>query len=148
MISQEFPTLNRALSTLGRCENGLQNLHPLWDEFVDEFYQQEINHFAKAPWADLSEASKKQKAKQFPGKPLLRATDALFKSLTEAGQAGGFRLPRNLSLEIGTRDPKAAFHQEGTNRMPARPPLAEPDLKRYETIAGQYVAEMIERAAA
>lgn len=148
MIGTEFSSLNRTLATLSQYEKGLENLHGLWDRFTEEYYSQETRHFAAAPWVPLSPVYAKRKAQHSPGKPLLRVTDLMFESFTKAGAAGGVRFPRNLSLELGSRDPKAPFHQLGTSRMPARPPLAEPDLRRYETIAGEYVAQMVERAAA
>jgi hypothetical protein len=142
-LSYQFVGLDRLFAGYTRIERGLESLHPLWDMFDDEFYAQETQHFANAPWPALTEAYAKRKAKEFPGKPLLRATDALFESLTATGKAGSVRRPRNLSLEIGTRDPKASFHQEGTDRMVARPPLADPNVGRYEAIAGDYLIQTV-----
>lgn len=34
----------------------------------------------------------------------------------------------------GTQDPKARFHQDGTDKMPARPILADPDQSTLETM--------------
>jgi len=148
MIGLEFSNLNRMVNTLGRYEKGLESLVPLWELFGKEFYAQETKLFSDAPWEPLSPRYAEQKQKEFGGKPLLRATDDLFKSLTQQGAPGNIHDIRPLGAVFGSSDFKVGFHQSGTAIMPARPPLAEPDLDRYETIAGRYVAEFIEKAAA
>lgn len=146
MIGQEFSDLNRVFSRLRQYEQGLESLTPLWELFGREFYRQETDLFARAPWAPLSPTYAKQKQQQFGSKPLLRATDDLFKSFTQQGATGNIHQVRALSAVFGSSDPKAGFHRAGTNRMPARDPLAEPNVDRYATIAGEYLAEMIARA--
>lgn len=141
----EWVGLDRVYAGFTKIEQSIEVLHPLWDKIDDEFYAQETQHFAAAPWAPLSQAYAKRKA-ETSGKPLLRVMDVLFKSLTEPGAPEGVRRPTNLSLEIGSRDFKAMLHQEGTDRMPARPPLAEPDEDRYATIAGAYLEEIVKNA--
>lgn len=147
MISYEFPTLNRVDHVLEIQGRGLERLTPLWELFGKEFYQQETALFARAPWVPLSPGYAKQKQEQFGGKSILRARDDLFKSFTQQGATGNIYRVDDRGAEFGSGDFKAIFHQAGTSLMPARPPLAEPDLDRYATIAGEYLAEMIAKAA-
>ena len=65
----------------------------------------------------LSKAYAARKAKRFPGKPILRATDKMFQSITwDAGPD---------FAEAGPTDPKAAFHAspEPRAKMPLRDPF-------------------------
>ena len=65
----------------------------------------------------LSKAYAARKAKKFPGKPILRATDKMFQSIAwEAGPD---------FAEAGPTDPKAAYHSspEPRAKMPLRDPF-------------------------
>lgn len=148
MIVAEFPNFNRVVHVLEVQGQRLESLIPLWELFGKEFYAEETSLFNRAPWVPLSPAYAKRKAEQFGDKPLLRVTDDLLRSFTQQGAAGNVHQISPLSAVFGSNDFKAIFHQAGTSRMPARPPLAEPDLDRYATIAGEYVAETILKAAA
>lgn len=145
MIEYHFPNLIHVDRVLAGYEKGLESLVPLWELFGKEFYQQETKLFNDAPWAPLSPAYAKRKQEEFGNKPLLRATDDLFKSFTQQGATGNIHQVSAMNAVFGSSDFKAMFHQMGTIKMPARPPLGEPDLKQYETIAGGYVAEMVSR---
>lgn len=148
MIAQnvEFVGLDRVFAGFTRIEKRLVSLRPLWERFGGEFYRQETVWFASEPWTPLSPAYAEQKQKKFGNKPLLRATDALFKSLTQEGAEGNVHQVNDLGAKFGSSDFKARLHSTGTSRMPAREPLAEPQIDRYETIAGQYIAEIMSEA--
>ena len=145
-VSYEWSNLGSVLAGFNRIERGLESLKPLWGEFQEQFQKDERDLFAAAPWPPLSERYAEQKRRQFGNKPLLRATDALFESLTEAGAEGSVRRIDDLQAEFGTSVEYAPFHQLGTSRMPARPPLIEPEEKTYSTIAGRYMESLIESA--
>lgn len=131
------------LADLDRIDQGVASLRPLWELFGGEFYEQETAHFDRADFAPLSPAYAERKREQYGDKPILRATDALFESLTQQSAAGNIHRIDDLDAEFGTSDFKAMLHQEGTDRMPSRPPLAEPNEDRYETMAAQYLEELI-----
>ena len=138
-----IPRTDRALQ---RLSSGVGALKPLWRDFEDEFHAEEISLFAKAPWQPLTPAYAERKRKRYGGKPLLRASDDLFKSLTTSAAAGSIRRMEDLSAEFGSGDPKAAFHRSGTATMPSRDPLAKPEKVRYHTIAGAYLDLILQRA--
>jgi hypothetical protein len=142
----EFVGLDRVFAGFSRIEKRLVSLKPLWERFGREFYRQETAWFASEPWTPLSPEYAERKRKEFGSKPLLRATDALFKSLTQEGAEGNIHQVNDLGAQFGSNDFKAKLHSTGTSRMPAREPLAEPDVNRYETIAGQYINEMMSEA--
>lgn len=146
MIEVEFVNLPQVFRGLAQVEQGIENLKPLWEKFGKEFYAEEKALFNAAPWKPLSPAYAPQKARRFPGKGMLRATDTLFKSLTEQGAAGNVSRINNQEAEFGSNIDYGLFHQFGTSRMPARPPLAEPEIDRYDTIAGSYLFEIVKNA--
>jgi hypothetical protein len=101
-----------------------------------EFYGQEKKLFDLAPWKPLSPAYAKRKQAKYGDKPILRATDTLFRSLTAQGAEGNIHRIGNDSAEFGSSVPYGPFHASTRN------PLAEPDVERYETIAGEYMQKL------
>jgi phage gpG-like protein len=70
-------------------------------------------------WPSLSPAYAMRKARTHPGKPMLRATDRLYASLT--GQtADSIYTVEARSLQMGTNVPYSVYHTAGTRKMPAR----------------------------
>lgn len=128
---------NRAFNRL----DSLSDLRPLWPEVIREFYLIEAEQFdsegaagASGKWAPLSDTYAKYKQVAYPDKPILRADDDLFESLTDPEAAGAILQPEQDQLTIGTSVPYAIYHQRGTSRMPARPPisLAEAQKRRLQ----------------
>lgn len=70
-------------------------------------------------WAPLSPAYAEWKAKHYPGKTILRRTDALYNSLAGRGR-GHVEEIHPLQMRWGTEIPYARFHQRGTSKMPQR----------------------------
>lgn len=83
-------------------------------------------------WARLDPTYASRKGRAFPGRTILRRSDLLYRSLTTSGPRSVGRVGRN-RLEYGTEVEHAIYHQEGTRRMPARPPLRviERDIRRW-----------------
>lgn len=108
---------------------GLSDFRPVWPEVELQFFRAELEQFNSegarggARWQPLSARYAKQKAKKYPGAPILVLTGRLKRSLTVIGGADSVRIAEPLSLTLGTRTPYAGYHQQGTKRMPARPPL-------------------------
>lgn len=148
MIEQhvEFVNLEQVLGNLAHVEQGLVSLRSLWERFGEEFYTQETSLFNSQPWAPLSPAYAERKRQTVGDKPILRATDALYKSLTQQGATGNIHRVNDLDAEFGSDDFKAILHFTGTSKMPARDPLAEPDVDRYLTIAGEHLDQMVKNA--
>lgn len=69
-------------------------------------------------WAPLSPKYAKQKARAFPGQPLMVATGDLRKSL--AFRPLGIEEITSSKMVIGTAIPYAAYHQAGAGRLPQR----------------------------
>lgn len=132
-----LPQLERAFTEV---QKRLENLKPLWDRFASEFYSQEVALFASQPWKPLSPAYTAAKQKKYGDKPILRATDTLYHSLTQKNAEGSVYRTEDQSAEFGSSVPYGVFHAE------TRPPIGEPDVNRYETLVGKYVAELVREA--
>jgi phage gpG-like protein len=83
-------------------------------------------------WARLDPTYASRKASKFAGRTILRRSDRLYRSLTRRAPGSIGRVSKN-RLEYGTSVEHAFFHQEGTRRMTARPPLRfiERDVRRW-----------------
>jgi len=60
------------------------------------------------------------KQRDFPSKTILRRKDALFKSYVKTPISLSFRSADGYTFVYGSNDKKAAWHQKGTGKMPAR----------------------------
>jgi phage gpG-like protein len=94
------------------------------------------------PFAPLSPRYARYKAKRYPGAPILVRTGRLFRSLT-ANTDDTIADIQPDHLTFGTRVPYALYHQLGTRKMPARPPikLSKPIQTQLLTILRNYLIQ-------
>lgn len=139
-ITYTIDGMDKVLTGLGRIERGLDDLSPFFNKFADERYGEEKRLFDAAPWPPLSPAYAERKRQLFGDKPILRATDTLFKSLTQKGSVGNVHKVEKFMAEFGSIVPYGVFH------IPKRDPRAEPNMDRYQTIASEQLDEMLKGA--
>lgn len=123
------------LRSLTRIISASHDLSGAFEEFGEEFREVEKERFDAegfGDWPPLSPAYAARKLRLYGNKPILRATDALYQSLTIKGAPGNVSIVQPMSADFGTSIPYAVFHQTGTSRMPARPEilLREEDKRR------------------
>jgi phage gpG-like protein len=138
------PGFDRKLVALAARAN---NQRTIFAELVRIFKRSEARIFAtqgaaiQRPWAPLSARYAAQKARRYPGKPILEATGKLRRSLVDHPTV---RLRGN-TLSIGSNDPKSAWHQRGvpSNNLPARPHVGVTfgDRVAWRKYAARYIAE-------
>ncbi len=88
-------------------------------------------------WAALSPAYAKSKAVQYPGQPILRASGALYRSLTDPFDSNAIFLIRPTEMVRGTRLPYAKY-------VAARRPIfavTDADKQQMEAAARETFAE-------
>lgn len=142
----EIANLPQVDARFARLASGIETLRPLWKQFESHVHAEESDLFSRAPWEPLSEGYAEQRRKQYGNKPILQATGTLFRSLTESKARGSISRIDNLQAEFGSDIPYGIFHQLGTSVMPERPPLADPDERVYQTIAGRYLKGLMSSA--
>lgn len=111
-------------------------LIPILEEEVKGQFAAQGRGPNRGKWEPLSYEYRKQKAKLYPGKPILRRTDKMFKGLVESASRFAQRAYSASVMHYGTSGVKyASFHQTGTDEglasasrtkftnMPDRPPL-------------------------
>lgn len=106
--------------SLAQWGERLKDFRPFWiDYFAPSFYRNlqrnfELEGSYVGGWAPLSPGYAAWKQAHYPGKTILRRTDALFRSLSfENGHVGprGIFLPGERALVLGTSVDYAQFHQ-------------------------------------
>ncbi len=124
-----------------------------WLRVRQEFYKIQKEHFAAegngktGKFAALSPAYKKVKQAKYGNAPILQASKRLYKSLTSGGgEAIIEEGPQEMVL--GTSVPYAGYHQSGTGKMPARPPidLTDEHEKRLTEPVNLYLRQLASNA--
>jgi len=78
----------------------------------------------RGSWAPLSPRYAEEKAKEWPGAPILVRTGALREALTSSSALGARRIMTKDAFDFGTSGIEyGSFHQVGTATMPDRPPF-------------------------
>jgi hypothetical protein len=139
-ISITFEGIEQLFSGLNRIDGLLDDLSPFFEKFADERYEEERRLFDSAPWPALSPVYAARKRQIFGDKPILRATDTLFRSLTEKGAPGNVHRIERQFAEVSSAVSYGVFH------IPERDPRAEPNVDRYELIAAEQLEEMLKAA--
>lgn len=119
------------------------DLRRVVDDLDDEFHAINRETFADANWTPLDADYARRKARQFPSQPILRATDRMFNALTsETGES----VKRSTETEVvlgatGEAGQRAAWHQIGAGRLPAREIITERGSERYMRIVTDDMVE-------
>jgi hypothetical protein len=124
--------LEKLAVALERLGDGITDFSEfIWPKVVKDLEEEERRQFAaegqgpgRGSWAPLSPAYAEQKAKDWPGKPILERTSALREALTNGSASGARRISTRDSFDFGTSGIEhASFHQVGTSNMTDRPPF-------------------------
>lgn len=122
---------DRLSAAMQRLDLTFKDFRPLFIEASKLFYEFEAEAFESegtssriGQWEGLTRQYARWKEKVAPGKPLLELTGALKASLTRPNARGSIRRVTEDELVIGTAIVYSKFHQGGTVKMVARPPIA------------------------
>ena len=144
MIGAAVEGVPTAVDILDQLATRTADMGPALDGVYAAFLKIETARFdAEGPgWADLAETTVAEKARKSLHEEILDATGKMRASFTDAGAAGAVFEPvfvgEATTVTMGSdlkpdkpgrgwQDTALAwFHQNGTPRMPARPPLADP----------------------
>lgn len=114
---------------LNRFPAKIHDMRPAWASVEGsvriaflEAFDQEGNGSGR--WLPLSKRYGEWKARHFPGKKILQLTGRLRGSLVSGGHSDSITRKTKNYLFIGSKVPYAKYHQQGTTRMVARPPIS------------------------
>lgn len=127
---------DRALTLLN---DSFKDFRRIWPQVAAVFYKAERRQFdseggKSGGWAAPSEPYAKAKEIRYPGQPILRATNALYESLTDPTGENAIFSQSEDTLTLGSSLDYAAVHQTGWEKMPARPPIAIDDEEQAEMV--------------
>jgi phage gpG-like protein len=105
--------------TLQQMIDRSQDMSGAWDDVIEIYIRGETDWFesqGEGSWPPLSHSYEEWKSKHYGGEPMLVRTGRMRStvippSVINAGTD---------YIELGTDDPIAALHQEGTGRLPRR----------------------------
>jgi len=106
--------------------DAIHDMEPAWEGIRDDFVAREkrwLDSEGEGTFAPLSPAYAAAKRAAVGDQPILQFGKDMYRSLTSPGDPGFIFETTNLSMSIGTDDPKARHHQFGTKRMPQRRPI-------------------------
>lgn len=149
MIKESYDNIQQIGGVLLDCEQRIRNADYTEDlvQFQEKLAEQHAGMFAGEfdsnleDWAPLAKATIDRKGHD----RILVETGALRESLVHVGGAGNIHDVMPRGMLFGTEIEYAVFHQEGTRRMPARPPVgvSEETLDKFvERIADSAVEKL------
>lgn len=117
--------IDRAFNRVDQQASDMRNFAPgiagVFYAAEERLFQSEGASGASGKWAALSKAYARFKARNFPGKSILKREDTLYESLTNPEAPDAVYRATQDEIVMGTRDPKALAHHRGRGRLPARP---------------------------
>lgn len=129
-------------------ENRLDDSEPVFQSMAKQFGKSMQEQFAKrgghtgSQWAPLSPVYARWKQRNHPGKPLMVLSGDLKDSLTK--RPFGVDEVWDKGMVVGTAISYATYHQNGTDRMPARPLIGKPprqELKSFSSTLHDWVVK-------
>lgn len=118
---------------------------PVWDALADRFARANLRQFATEgaasgnPWDPLSPVYAAWKAKHYPGQPILRRDDDLWRGLTQ--QPFGVDVREERFAIFGSATDHGRYHQAGAGNLPQRRPvdLSENERRTWVRILQKYI---------
>jgi hypothetical protein len=148
-FSAQVPGAQGFVLALSRFGQDIEDFSEFWNtKFKVWWYALRQLDYASAGtatgdrWERLSDPYRLWKNKHFPSAPLLVLRGPMKDAITSPNAPGSVWRSTPNSLEVGTTVPYAIFHQTGTRRMPARPPIrfSEADRVRVGKLLQEFVA--------
>lgn len=118
--------IDEAVAGLEAILARLRDLRPAWQALVTYLRRSTQLQFASqgsrggSPWQPLTVRYATRKERAYPGQPILRASDQLFRSVTAASPDSIVEIEPQ-TLNFGTSLARGGYHQRGEGRNPRRP---------------------------
>jgi len=150
VLKFSFAGQDQVLRTFSRWTEGLSDFAPALEDIADDFLKLEATQFAtegktgSGGWKALSPDYAAWKATNYPGAKILERDGWLRDSLTVKDAPFQIREITATEAVLGTNVPYGIYHQLGTRKMPARPPieLSESDKTRWGKLVHEWLYAM------
>lgn len=150
VLKCSFAGQDQVLRTFSRWTEGLSDFSPALEDIADDFLKLEAQQFASegktgsGGWPALSTKYASWKAINYPGAKILERDGWLRDSLTVRDAPFQVREITPTQATLGTDVPYGVYHQLGTRKMPARPPieLSESDKTRWGKLVHEWLYAM------
>jgi len=133
----------RDLEAMGKRARDVKPLdHVIRGVFLESEKERFAGQNQRPKWPPLKADTLARKAQQGLPSSVLRATDTLYRSLTEEGASGQVDEPTTGSFRFGTKVPYAFYHDTGTG-VPKRKLVGLTTKQRagIKEVIGTYLAE-------
>lgn len=143
-ITITFEGERELLASFSKVNQTVNDSRPTIAKLGDELLQMAKGRIDRQGYTALSPGYARRKAREFPGKPILRATDRGYESFNKGASDNVYRV-RPLEGEFGTSVLYMLAHQEGLGRLPVRMAfdVKESDEKVLEKIAIDDIADRL-----
>lgn len=126
----------RGMVGLNALMRTITDVRPAWPAVAAAVRMAMAQNFATESsrgqrWAPLRTAYLLWKMKHHPGTKILELSGDLRRSLTDSGDVNAIQEETKDELYISSRVPYGRYHQTGTTRMDARPPIALTAAQRF-----------------
>jgi len=129
----------------------MQDIQPVLDRYGAYIVNEHIPRQFEAQgtprrWAPLSRAYAQQKARQYPGRPILVRTGRMKGGFRWEARARSLRIiNRVMAGQRGRGVPRWFYHQSGTSKMPARQMLqfTDDDREHLHQFAEEHLREAV-----
>jgi len=108
--------LDELESDIEQLAKSISDLTEYWQEYVHPYLVDEVDLiFSDEPWVPLNPIYEEEKAREYPGKTILRRTDRLYESYLygHVFGTGGVAEASEDNFEYGTDVPYAYYHEFG-----------------------------------
>lgn len=139
--------IDEQIKGLEYVERGLVDFRQLgaWRAVAKVFYRIVARLFdsegstgKEGKWAPLSPKYAAIKRARYGDQGILTASGSMRRSLTDSNAENAVYDESPLELVLGTRDPKARYHQTGTRKMPKREIIGFTDQQEKELLEPVY----------
>lgn len=142
-ISFEVDGVQQTIRAFQQVERGVVDLRELgtWDWVQSEYYKvvkevmdSEGSSGQSGRWKALTPKYAEVKRAKYGDKPILQASGEMYTSLTTSG--GGAVVEKSAQeMTLGSRNPKAGWHNRGAGRLPKRQIIDFTDEQKKRIVA-------------
>jgi phage gpG-like protein len=138
--------INGVVGSLKDMRKGFKKIGDDFRETEEKIFNGQGAYGSRGRWSELTPLYRNWKSVNYPGKPILQMTGSLKNSLTKK-TSGHVEIITKNSITLGSTNPTFIYHQKGTRKMRARPPIifTEYQGRKWVNIMKDHIMEGIKK---